>query len=285
MPYKKEATLLKATNLSKSYGNKLVIRDVSMEIKNITRPGLLQGQVIGLIGRSGIGKSTLFRMLAGLEKPSGGEIKVFNEQLLNKAASAPPETPVDPYGHLVPVHEGDMGVVFQNYIMFDDLTVRGNFREALRHRPDASKVNAKAFIDAYAGEFNLTEHLEKYPCQLSGGQQQRAAIIVQLLNGSKFLLLDEPLSGLDAIMIEKMTNLLVKVSLQDELQTIVIVSHDLENALAICDTAFVIGTEEGKEGAILKAEIDLMERGLAWNPEVKEMPVFRQTLREVKAML
>jgi polar amino acid transport system ATP-binding protein/sulfate transport system ATP-binding protein/NitT/TauT family transport system ATP-binding protein len=269
MPYEIAETLLKAENLSKTYGNKLVIRDVSFEIKNVTRPGLTQGQILSLIGASGVGKSTIFRMLAGLETPTSGQIKVCMGQ----------------GQELKPVREGDMGVVFQNYIMFDDLTIRENFKVALKYRPNAKNIDAKAFIDAYSTEFNLSQHLDKYPCQLSGGQRQRAAIIVQLLNGSPFLLLDEPLSGLDVLMIDKITSLLVKISLADEYQTIIIVSHDLENCLAISDTAFIIGLEAGKEGAILKGTIDLMQRDLAWHPDIKDLPRFRDTLKEVKAML
>jgi ABC-type nitrate/sulfonate/bicarbonate transport system ATPase subunit len=268
MNYKKEGTLLLAKNLTKRYGNKLVIRDVTIEIKDIVRPDITQGQVVSLIGRSGIGKSTVFRMLAALEKPTSGEVLISNDGK-----------------NLKPVREGDMGVVFQNYIMFEHLTVRQNFKVALAYRTDAKSINVNAWVDSYATEFNLGEHLDKYPCQLSGGQKQRAAIIVQLLNGSNFLLLDEPLSGLDMLMIDKITALLTKVALQNELQTIIIVSHDLENCLAISDTAFVLGTEDGQEGAVLKAEIDLIERGLAWQPGIKDMPTFRDTLKEVKALL
>jgi ABC-type nitrate/sulfonate/bicarbonate transport system ATPase subunit len=268
MTYKKEGTLLLAKDITKSYGNKLVIRNVTIEIKDIVRPDITQGQVVSLIGRSGIGKSTLFRMLAALEKPTSGEVLISNDGKTLK-----------------PVREGDMGVVFQNYIMFEHLTVRQNFKVALSYRLDAKSIDANAWVDSYSKEFNLGEHLDKYPCQLSGGQKQRAAIIVQLLNGSNFLLLDEPLSGLDMLMIDKITALLTKVALQNELQTIIIVSHDLENCLAISDTAFVLGTEEGQEGAVLKAEIDLIERGLAWQPGIKDMPTFRDTLKEVKSLL
>jgi ABC-type multidrug transport system ATPase subunit len=276
MPYAKEETILKVENVTKSYGKKQVIRDISFDIRNITRPGVTQGQIISLIGRSGVGKSTLFRMMAGLEAPTTGNIHVFRD-LDVKPEHTQPE--------LHSVKEGDMGVVFQNYIMFEDLTVRQNFKIALKFRPNAEKIDRNAFIKAYAEEFNLSEHLDKYPCQLSGGQRQRAAIIVQLLNGSHFLLLDEPLSGLDVLMIDKITTLLTKVALQDEYQTIVICSHDIENALAISDTAIILGTEEGQDGAILKREIDLMERGLAWHPDVKDMPVFRETVKEVKSLL
>jgi ABC-type nitrate/sulfonate/bicarbonate transport system ATPase subunit len=267
--YQKTSTLLKVEGLNKSYGSKVVLRDIHLEVKDIVVPGRIQGQVVSLIGRSGVGKSTLFRILSGLEKPTSGQVWVNGDT---------PES-------LKPVKEGDMGVVFQNYLIYDDLTVKQNFQLSLKFRPDRASIDEKAYLDGYASEFGLTEHLNKYPCQLSGGQRQRAAIIMQLLNGSNFLLLDEPFSGLDCLMIDKVTALLTKVANTHELQTLIIVSHDLENSLAISDTAFVLALEEGKEGAVVKAEIDLIERDLAWHPGIKENPIFRETLKEVKSLL
>jgi ABC-type nitrate/sulfonate/bicarbonate transport system ATPase subunit len=130
----------------------------------------------------------------------------------------------------------------------------------------------------------LKEHLKKYPAQLSGGQRQRTSIIQQVLTGNKFILLDEPFSGLDALMIDKVINLLVKVSTLDELNTLVIVSHDVENALAISDTAFIIAKEKGKEneGATVTETLDLIEMGFAWNPHIREDNKFQSLVSQIK---
>lgn len=120
---------------------------------------------------------------------------------------------------------------------------------------------------------------------MSGGQRQRVSIIQQLINGSEFLLLDEPFSGLDVIVLDKVVNLLLKVSQSDELKTLIIVSHDIENAVAISDTVFIMGTEPGKEGAIIKKEIDLVERDLAWKKDIHMEPKFQETIKEIKLLL
>jgi ABC-type nitrate/sulfonate/bicarbonate transport system ATPase subunit len=103
--------------------------------------------------------------------------------------------------------------------------------------------------------------------QLSGGQRQRVSIIQQVLTGNKFILFDEPFSGLDALMIDKVIALLVEISTLHELNTLVIISHDVENSLAISDTAFILAREKDKEGATITETIDLIELGFAWNSE------------------
>jgi polar amino acid transport system ATP-binding protein/sulfate transport system ATP-binding protein/NitT/TauT family transport system ATP-binding protein len=140
-------------------------------------------------------------------------------------------------------------------------------------------------IREYAGRFDIFDVLQRYPGQLSGGQQQRVSIIQQLLKGSNFLLLDEPFSGLDICVLEKVTELLLQVSLSDELKTLIIVSHDIATAAAISDTVFILGRDAGGEGSTLVREIDLIERGLAWRSDLREDKVFLDTLAEIKDCL
>ena len=121
--------------------------------------------------------------------------------------------------------------------------------------------------------------------QLSGGQRQRVSIIQQLLKGSDFILLDEPFSGLDVCMLDKAVELLLQVSLSDELKTLIIVSHDIETSVAISDTVFILGNEEGKAGATIKKEIDLIERDLAWQQNIKHEKRFMETIEEIKGCL
>jgi len=261
--YAKGETLLKVENVNLQYGDKIILRDINFEIKNIVRPGIKQGQVVSLIGRSGIGKTQLFKLLSGLNKPTSGTITI-NE---NK-----------------PVEAGDMGVVFQNYYLFEWRTIKQSLLLSAKKNP-LLKGKETAAIQKYADEFNLGDQLNKYPQQLSGGQRQRVSIIQQLLNGSKFLLLDEPFSGLDIIVKEKVVDLFQQVSVSDEFLTMVIVSHDIENAIVISDTAFILGTEQDKPGAIIKKEIDLIERGLAWDKFCKDKPVFADTMKEIKSLM
>jgi ABC-type nitrate/sulfonate/bicarbonate transport system ATPase subunit len=106
-----------------------------------------------------------------------------------------------------------------------------------------------------------------------------------LLKGADFLLLDEPFSGLDVCVLDKVTELLLQVSLSDELKTLIIVSHDIATAAAISDPVFILGKEPGREGSTLVREIDLMERGLAWRADVRQERAFAEVLAEIKACL
>src|SRR5436190_18034238 len=147
------------------------------------------------------------------------------------------------------------------------------------------KGKEKEAIKSYAEDFHLTEHMNKYPQQLSGGQRQRVSIIQQLLKGSDFLLLDEPFSGLDVCVLDKVVDLLLQVSVSDELKTLIIVSHDIATTVAISDTVYILGKEEGQPGATIKKEIDLIERDLAWQKDVKKQKTFCDTVEEIKACL
>lgn len=265
MLYQKNQTLLKVENVSIKLGGRQILRDINLEIKDIIRPDMVQGQIVALLGQSGVGKSTLFGLLAGLTVPDTGTII----QGLNQQA----------------VKAGDMGVVYQNYYLFGWRKVKTLLDAAMKKNTRVKPEERKDFIAQTVSDLNLTDHLDKYVTQLSGGQQQRAAIAEQLLNGSEFLLLDEPFSGLDILTIDKVMNILIKVGNSDELKTLIIVSHDLPNTIAIADTVYVMAKVEGTEGATITKEIDLIERGLAWQKDIKERPEFISTLKEIKSLL
>jgi ABC-type nitrate/sulfonate/bicarbonate transport system ATPase subunit len=219
--------------------------------------------VVSLIGRSGIGKTQLFKILAGLNQPTKGTVKIGAD--------------------LHPVQEGEVGVVSQNYILFNHRTVKQNFEIALEHNKE--KLNAgdkENIVNDYAEKFGLKEHLSKYPLQLSGGQRQRVSIIQQAMTSNKFILLDEPFSGLDAVVIDKVIELLVKVSTLDELSTLIIISHDIENSLAISDTAFILANQSGKEGATITEELDLIEMGFAWQQDIHTDKKFQDLVKQMK---
>lgn len=263
MDYVKKEVLLKADKVNLFYGDKHILRDINFEVKDIVRPGVSQGQVVSLIGRSGIGKTQLFKLLSGLSKPTSGSITLQN----GKAVEA-----------------GDMGVVFQNYYLFEWRTIYKSLELAAKKNKDF-KGDVKDEINKYAQHFDITEQLNKYPKELSGGQRQRASIIQQMLNGTNYLLLDEPFSGLDILVLDRVVELLRTVSLSDELKTLIIVSHDIGTAVAISDTVFVLGCEDGKSGATIKKEIDLCARDLAWRKNIRTEKEFIDTLVEIKSYL
>jgi polar amino acid transport system ATP-binding protein/sulfate transport system ATP-binding protein/NitT/TauT family transport system ATP-binding protein len=261
--YTKQETILKAENISLCYGDKTILHDINFNIKNIVRPNMTQGQVVSLIGRSGIGKTQLFKLLSGLQEPTTGTISIYDNK---------------------PVKAGDMGVIFQNYYLIEWRTVYQSLLLAARQNKSL-KGKEKDAIENYAAHFELKDHLHLYPQQLSGGQRQRASIIQQLLKGSDFLLLDEPFSGLDVCVLDRVVDLLIDVSLEDELKTLIIVSHDIVTTVAISDTVFILGTEKGKPGSTIKKEMDLIERDLAWKKDIKKEKAFIDTVEEIKSVL
>lgn len=296
--YTKTDVLLSANNIGLKFGDKVILSDVSFKIHDIVRrqipgqPVLTQGQIVALVGISGKGKTQLLRILAGLTKFSARKTWSSKWDWLmklvghNHAEKVTGEVLVDK--EQKPVNEGDMGIVFQNYYMPDHKKIGQMWKKAAIKNP-ALKRNKKIIAEAIqqiAASFEITEHLDKYPCQLSGGQKQRANIAMQLLNGSNFILMDEPFSGLDPLMIDKTLNLLRQVSLSDEIKTFIIVSHDLENCIAIADTVLVL-SDKGREpntGATIIEEINLMDLGIAWNPNARMMPEFHNTIEKIKGL-
>jgi ABC-type nitrate/sulfonate/bicarbonate transport system ATPase subunit len=276
--YTKKDVLLQARNVSLSYDHTCILYDISFSIRDIVRPGLQQGQVVSLVGRSGIGKTQLFRLLSGLQRPDAGEITIRE-----RVPSAGPDGSIQVYRERI-VQPGDMGVIFQNYYQFGWRTVQQSLMLAARQNKALAGHEGDA-IRQYTQQFDISDVLSRYPAQLSGGQQQRVSIIQQLLKGSDFLLLDEPFSGLDVCVLDKVVELLLQVSLSDELKTLIIVSHDIAAAAAISDTVFILGKKPGHEGSTLVREIDLIERGLAWRKDVREDKAFRETIREIKECL
>lgn len=265
--YEIRDTILKVENVSVKFKKngieKTVIQDINFEIHDVVRPGVEQGQIVSILGQSGVGKSVLFNVLAGLKKPTTGNILIDLDQ------------------H--PVHPGEVGVVTQNYVLFTWRTVRENLELALKANKSLS--NDKNIINEYAEKFNLKDHLNKYPNELSGGQKQRTSIVQQILSGNKFILFDEPFSGLDCLMIDKVLDILTKISLENELNTLIIVSHDIENTLSISDTVLVLAKPQIESPATIVRKFDLMEMGLSWRSNIKDEPEFRKLIKEVKSFL
>lgn len=258
--YKKEQLILSVKDVSLAYDDKPILRNVNMEIHNITRPGMIQGQIMAICGRSGCGKTSLFKLLSGYTKPTAGTIQVSED--------------------LHPVKTGEMGVVPQDYPLFNHRTIQANLALALSTMKGKEKIDT---IKEYANHFELTDQLQKFPCDLSGGQKQRVSILQQVLAGNKFILMDEPFSGLDCIMKDKVVELMLKVANLDEMNTLVVVSHDIESSCAIADSVYVLANTDGTGSTVVKS-YDLLHEGLAYKPDIKEDSKFRGIIREIKTL-
>jgi len=260
--YKKEELILSVKDVSLDYGDgKKVLHDVNFDIHNITRPGMTQGQIIAICGKSGCGKSSLFKLLSGFNKPTSGQVKIDLDQ------------------H--EVNMGEVGMVPQDYPLFNHRTIYENLSIALRK----SDNNQGPTIKEYTEYFGLSEHLEKYPDELSGGQKQRVSILQQVLAGNRFILMDEPFSGLDCIMKDKVIDLLLKVANLNEYNTLIIVSHDIESSCAISDTVYVLAPVSGTEGSTIAKTYDLLSEGLAYSPDIKDNPRFQEIIKEIKTII
>jgi polar amino acid transport system ATP-binding protein/sulfate transport system ATP-binding protein len=151
-----------------------------------------------------------------------------------------------------------------------------------------SSTAARDGAERYLQRFQLERHAGLYPMQLSGGQRQRVAIAQQLLCSNEFLLMDEPFSGLDPIMIDHVAKLIAEVAAMDELRTIIVVTHDISAAITVSDTLWLMGRDRDSgdqvvPGARIQNEYNLIERGLAWNPDVATLPAFADCVRDVRA--
>ena len=199
--------------VSRSFGSVAAVRDISLPIED--------GEFFTLLGPSGCGKTTLLRMIAGFTELDAGEIRIGDKRI-----------------DTLPPHRRNIGMVFQNYAIFPNLTVAGNVAYGLKARKVAGAEIAERVADALA-LVRLQGYGERWPHQLSGGQLQRVAIARALVIRPEVLLLDEPLSNLDARLRVDMRGEIR--DLQQRLKiTTVYVTHDQEEALAVSDRIAVM---------------------------------------------
>ena len=265
--YEYKETLLKAEGVSLHLGGKQILRDVNLDLKNIERPGLKQGQIVGLLGPSGMGKTQLFRILSGLNTPDVGLVTLKDG---------------------VPVSPGRVGVVAQNYPLLMHRTVMSNMLVA-GHRAGLSTDAAMARARDVLSKFDIEDHADKYPAQLSGGQRQRVSIAQQLVCSDHLLLMDEPFSGLDPNALTAVCNFLVHTAQTDDYLSFIVVTHDIESAVRICDTLWLLGRERDAQGnpipgANIRTTVNLIDCGMAWHEGIEEKPEFFEKVKEVKAL-
>lgn len=259
-------TLLKIENVNLEYDGRAILRDVNAEVRDIIVPGRVTGQVVGFLGPSGCGKTSLFRIIAGLNPPTSGRVTLNGTDR--------------------PVRAGEVGVVAQSYPLFENRTVLSNLMVAAMQKEKSSKA-AREKVMGFLDEFGLADKYSLYPAQLSGGQRQRIAIIQQILCSDHFILMDEPFSGLDMLMLEKTCELISHVANMDELNTIIVVTHDVTAACSVADHIWLMGRSSDAEGnkvpgSHIVKEFNLIDRDLAWHPEIMTRPEFVEFVREVK---
>ena len=200
------------TGINKYYGTNRVLKDVDLTIED--------GEFMTLLGPSGCGKTTTLRVIAGLEKPQSGSIVMDGERIVNAAES-----------FFAPPAKRGLNLVFQSYALWPHMTVFDNVAFGLRvkHTP---KDEIKKLVESALSRMQIAEYAGRYPSELSGGQQQRVAIARAIATPVELLLLDEPLSNLDAKLRVDMRSELKR--LHEEMgTTIIYVTHDQVEALTL----------------------------------------------------
>ncbi len=205
--------IIEAKNLCKEFDDEVVVNYINFIIT--------EGEFVTLLGPSGCGKTTILRMIAGFEEPTDGEILFYGKKLND-----------------IPAYERPINTVFQNYALFPHMNVYENIAFPLRMKKmDKATIDEK--VKYYLNVVNLKGYEKRNVDQLSGGQQQRVAIARALANEPKILLLDEPLSALDAKLRKEMQKELKRIQ-KDVAITFVFVTHDQEEALSLSDKIIVM---------------------------------------------
>ena len=255
-------TLIAIEDLSYSVGTKLILRDIGIEIKE--KKEINTGGVVALLGPSGVGKTTLFNLLSGFLKPTTGKILAH----------------MDEEG-MQEVHSHIMGVVRQDYPLFEHRTVLSNLMLVCKTPEKVGEMHQ------LVSDFHLEEVVSSYPIEISGGQRQRVAIIQQILCSEKYILMDEPFSGLDLIAKCDVCKLIGKVIASHPDHTIIIVTHDIADAIKVADTLWLLGRDKDAEGkfipgARIKKTVNLRDRGFTGGCCAINNGNFFDTVKEIQ---
>lgn len=210
---------LVVNNIHLAYGDNPVLKGVSLRIA--------QGEVVSLLGASGSGKTTLLRAVAGLEQPHTGSIQISNRLVYDSTQQLE-----------VAAEKRNLGLVFQSYALWPHKTVFDNVAYPLQLRKE-NKKTIKEKVDAALEQLGLEGLQGRYPNQLSGGQQQRVAIARALVYNPPVMLLDEPLSNLDAKLREEARSFLRELILELNIAAL-LVTHDQHEAMAISDRILLL---------------------------------------------
>ncbi len=204
-------------HITKAFGDNVVLREFDETFQD--------GEFITLLGPSGCGKTTMLRIIAGFEKPTSGNLYIDDQWVSGGKNFVPPE-------------KRSIGMVFQSYAVWPHMDVFHNvaYPLTIKHTP---KAKIKEAVERVLGIVHLSQYAQRFPNQLSGGQQQRVALARALVAAPKLLLLDEPLSNLDAKLRESMRFEIKEIQRQLGI-TVVYVTHDQTEAMAMSDRIFLI---------------------------------------------
>ncbi len=208
-----EKSVLSLQGIQKKYGNKQILENISFDV--------YEGEFLSLLGSSGCGKTTLLKLLVGIENPTNGAIYKNGTDISS----------------LTPF-ERKIGIVFQNYALFPNMNVFQNVAFALKSA-HIGKEEVEKRVKEMLDMVGLSEHIYKKPRQLSGGQQQRVAIARTLIMQPDIILLDEPMSALDASIRMVLRKLLKEIQKKSNV-TMIYVTHDQEEAFAMSDRILIL---------------------------------------------
>lgn len=215
---------LEARGLSKAFGNKQVLRDVRLYLD--------EGEIVGLLGVSGVGKSTLFNLLSGLLSPDEGQVLLEGEEITGLT--------------------GRIGYMQQKDLLLPHKKIADNIALPLSLR-GMGKQEARRRVEAELDAFGLQGTADKYPDQLSGGMRQRAALLRTYFFNSKVALLDEPFSALDAITKAQIHQWFLRVMSQIRMSSIFI-THDVDEAILLSDRIYIMAGSPGAIAAEIRVE-------------------------------
>jgi ABC-type Fe3+/spermidine/putrescine transport system ATPase subunit len=205
--------VVELSHITKRFGSVAALDDCSFEVG--------AGQIVALLGPSGCGKTTTLRIVAGFEQPDAGVVCINGQSMAGKR----------PY-------ERNVGLLFQEYALFPHMTVGENIGYGLRRR-GLRRVDTARRVEEMLRLVQLHEHESRWPAQLSGGQQQRVALARALATRPEVMLLDEPLSALDAKLRQEL-RVELKQILREAGMTSIVVTHDQEEAMSLSDTVIVM---------------------------------------------
>ena len=261
IPFERKEILFSLENISLTLGQNHILEGITIDVRDVVRPNVHQGQVVGILGLSGTGKSQLCRIMSGLQVPTTGSVTVRSK----------------------PLQPGDVGMVAQHYPLLRHRTVQENLMAAAILRGRTTQ-DAMRQVQEYLKSYGLEDRAEHYPAMLSGGQRQRVSIIQQLLSSDRFIIMDEPFTGLDPVMKDRTIELIQMVSRQDEHNTIFVVAHDNDSLVKISDTLWLLGKDPqnpmGPAG--IRRQWDLAQMGLAWKPNVLDTQEGRDLVRDIR---
>lgn len=210
-----------AEHISKSFGGREVLSDINISLG--------EGEIVSILGMSGVGKTTLFNVISGVYKPEQGNIYLEGEDITGKP--------------------GNISYMLQKDMLFSYKTVLDNvalpLQIKLKGNPFTKKKKARSEASKYFEEFGIAGYEKKYPAQLSGGMRQRAALLRTYLFSSRVALLDEPFSALDTITKSAMHGWYLSVMERIRLSTIFI-THDIDEAILLSDRIYILAGKPGR---------------------------------------